>query len=124
MASTDAAFGAREAAERLAEQMARAWRRGDRRGAEFWLAGHPEIAASGRAVARLIYEEMCLREEAGAELSAHSFELRFPGWRAEIQDLFACRRLLEDWPDEPHFPVPGESCAGFLILEEVGRGGL
>src|SRR5207244_4231001 len=49
--------------ERLAEEMADAWRRGQRPLAEAYLARHPELADRSEAVLRLVYEEVCLRQE-------------------------------------------------------------
>jgi hypothetical protein len=46
---------------RLAEEMAQAWRRGERPGIEEFLARSPELAEVPAAVLDLLYEEICLR---------------------------------------------------------------
>ncbi len=45
------------------DEMVAAWRRGERPLAEEFLARHPELGED--AAIRLIYEEVCLRQEAG-----------------------------------------------------------
>src|SRR5260370_509380 len=50
-------------ADRLAEEMATAWRNGQYLPAEDWLAHHPELAVEPEGALHLIYEEVCLRQE-------------------------------------------------------------
>src|SRR5262245_8966259 len=87
--------GAAEAlAARLVEEMIRRWRQGERLLAEDFLARHPELWEHPEAAADLIYEEVCLREEAGLEVHLEEVLDRFPSWRPELEVLFACQRLL------------------------------
>jgi serine/threonine protein kinase/Tfp pilus assembly protein PilF len=103
------------------EQMASAWRRGERPRAEEFLARHPEFGEEDAV--RLIYEEACLRQEAGeASVSAEIFR-RFPRWRSKLALLLDCQKLL--WtppPEAPDFPDVGERLGDFQILAEIGRG--
>src|SRR5262249_25424956 len=65
-------------ASRLVEEMAASWRNGDRRSAEIFLARHSELVREPDAALRLIYEEICLRQEAGEEVSIDEITRRFP----------------------------------------------
>src|SRR5262249_53118766 len=51
--------------ERLAEEMAAAWGQGGRPLVEDYMARHPELGDNPALAARLIYEEICLREDLG-----------------------------------------------------------
>src|SRR4051795_3973016 len=66
-----------------AEAMVAAWRRGERPRAEEFLARVPGLGEE--AALRLIYEEICLRQEAGLEVDPDEFVARFPRWRAELE---------------------------------------
>ena len=52
-------------AARLAADMARRWRHGERPLAEDYLARHPELRDRPEDDVDLVYEEICLRQEAG-----------------------------------------------------------
>src|SRR5690348_5810488 len=88
----------REEAEALAAllvaDMIRRWRQGERPLPEEYLAQHPGLWAHPEAAADLIYEEVCLRQEHGAEIPTEQVLARFPQWRAELEVLFDCQRVL------------------------------
>lgn len=110
-------------ASEQAEQMAAAWRGGERPGAEEFLARHPELGDA--SAIRLIYEEVCLRQEAGLEVDPAEFLGRFPMWQAELEVLLACHQLLDVSAGAPvDFPEVGEELEGFRLLAELGRGAL
>src|SRR5262245_46834883 len=75
------------------EEMVAAWRRGERPRAEDILALHPELGDD--AAIRLIYEEVCLRHEAGIEVDPTELARRFPRWADELALLLDCRRLID-----------------------------
>src|SRR4051794_19137838 len=75
-------------ADRLVEEMAACWREGRCATAEEFLARHPALAAHPEAAVRLIYEEVCLRQEAGQAVRTVEVVRRFPRWQAELQVLF------------------------------------
>jgi tetratricopeptide (TPR) repeat protein len=108
----------------LAEEMAFAWRRGNCPLAEEFLARYPELCVHPEAAVRLIYEEVCLRQELGQEMSSVELIHRFPRWRAELEALLDCHRLLQSGPVALNFPRPGEALGDFCLLAELGRGGL
>jgi serine/threonine protein kinase/Tfp pilus assembly protein PilF len=109
---------------RQVEAMVAAWRRGERPSAEEFLAHHPEF--DSEAALRLIYEEVCLRQEAGAEVPRAELVRRFPRWKAQLELLLDCHRLL--LPDlalaarPAVFPEVGEVLGDFRLLADLGRG--
>lgn len=104
----------------LADELARRWATGERPLAEAFLTGDPELAARPDAALEIVYEEMCQRPPAES-LEDDRWFARFPTWRAEIEMLLACHRLLEN-AAEPHFPEVGETFGDFLLMAELGRG--
>ena len=83
-------------ATRQVDEMVAAWRRGERPLAEDFLARHPELGED--AAIRLIYEEVCLRQEAGLAVDYEEIARRFPRWRQELEVLLDCQRLMESKP--------------------------
>jgi serine/threonine protein kinase len=116
----------RDAAEalaaRLVGEMIERWRRGERPLAEEFLARHPELAEHPEPAADLIYEELCLRQEHGAEVPAEQVLRRFPRWRPQLEVLLDLQRLLGPRPAAPRFPAAGESFGDFVLLAQLGGG--
>jgi serine/threonine protein kinase/Flp pilus assembly protein TadD len=109
-------------AERLAEEMARRWRGGERPLAEEYLARHPELLGRPEAALELIAEEIYLRAEAGLEPDAAEFAGRFPQWRRQVQALLDCHQLMSSQFGPLRFPAAGEALGDFRLLAELGRG--
>jgi len=107
-------------ATRQVDQMVSAWRRGERPLAEEFLALYPELG--DEAAIRLIYEEVCLRLEAGMAVDPAEIAARFPRWREELEALLDCQLRMHDTPSAPVFPEVGEVLAGFRLLAELGQG--
>ncbi len=112
-----------EEATRLAELLAANWRRGHPCPAEDLLAGHASILAFPQAALRVVYEEVCQRQELGQEVSLTELGQRFPQWRDQLGVLFDCVRLLGMTPRATRFPTVGETLGEFRLLAVVGRGG-
>ena len=74
------------------------------------------------AAVRVIYEEICLREERGDKVSAAEVVRRFPQWRQELEVLLDCHGLLSVLPVPPDFPGVGERLGGLELAAELGRG--
>jgi serine/threonine protein kinase/Flp pilus assembly protein TadD len=100
--------------------MADAWGRGERVTAAKLLESHPDLDTE--AVIRLIYEEVCLRREAGLAVDTALVVRQFPRWADELQDLFDCDRLLGPMGTIAAFPEVGETLGPFQLLAELGRG--
>src|SRR5262249_43175982 len=106
----------------LAAEMARRWRQGERPAAEELLAAHPHLAADADAVVRLVYEELCLRQELGEPADPDALLARFPRWRPQLQVLLECHELLAAARPAPAFPEAGERLGEFRLVRELGRG--
>jgi serine/threonine protein kinase/tetratricopeptide (TPR) repeat protein len=102
------------------EEMVAAWRHGEHRPAEYFLARHPELGPE--AAIRLIYEEVALRQEAGLEVDPAEIAGRFPQWGEELAILLDCQRVITSGPTCASFPQVGDVLAGFRLLAELGRG--
>ena len=100
--------------------MAAAWDRGERVTASEILDHHPEI--DGEDAIRLIYEEVCLRRDAGLEVRTTEVVKRHPRWGEELRSLFDCDRLLRPSGAPVAFPEIGETIGSFRLLAELGRG--
>jgi serine/threonine protein kinase len=115
-----------EAAEALAGELVaeliHRWRQGERIRTEDFLARHPQLGEHPEAVAELIYEELCLRQEFGAEVPPEELLRRFPAWRPQLEVLVDCQRLLGPRLSPPQFPAVGETLGDFLLLAELGGG--
>jgi eukaryotic-like serine/threonine-protein kinase len=101
--------------------MVAAWRRGEQPAAESFLDRHPEVSVE--SALRLIHEEVCLRHEAGMEVVTSEFVNRFPKWRAELELLVECQRLMQVKRADTVFPELGQVLGGFRLVAELGRGG-
>jgi hypothetical protein len=95
-------------AGRLAERLAASWQRGVCCSAEELLAEHPDLTCHPRAAVRVIYEEVCQRQERGLEVSLAELAERFPQWRDELAVVLNCHRILDLAPAVPRFPAVGE----------------
>src|SRR5262249_53922778 len=121
---TSAADPVASLGERLAVEMARAWREGDALLAEDMLARHPQLRDHPQTALRLIYEEICLREGAGQDVCPEEILDRFPEWRSELAKLLVCHHVLGSPATSCEFPETGEMLGGFRLLGELGRGAL
>ncbi len=108
--------------DRLAEDLGRRWRAGERPAVEEYLDLHPGLRARPEAAVELIYEELCLRREFGEDADLSEVLRRFPQWHERLRIVLACHHLLEGATEAARFPAPGDSLAGFSLLGELGRG--
>jgi serine/threonine protein kinase len=108
--------------DRLAAELASAWRQGERLLVEDFLARHPEVNATPDLTARLVYEEYCLRQELDPNAATMEVLGRFPHLDAELKLILECHRLMEKTTPAPVFPEVGEMLGGFHLVAELGRG--
>jgi len=96
---------------------------------EWYRARYPELDTD--LLLALIYEEYCLREEAGESPKAAEYQARFPDVARSFQDVIEIHDLIgragdPPWraPRENGLPLPetGQTIGGFRLLEELGRG--
>ncbi len=108
-------------AETLAA-MAAAWHGGQRPPAETWLKRHPLLASDPQLAVRIIYEEVCLREELGETVDSGEIFARFPQWQNELAPLLDCHGLLQAHSEVTTYPTAGQPLGEFQLLAELGRG--
>jgi eukaryotic-like serine/threonine-protein kinase len=117
------ALGSRVGPEsHVMEEFVAAWERGERPPAEVFLDRHPRLNSQPEAAIRLIYEEVCFRQGEGQEVRLSELVRRFPRWRAELEVLLDCDRLLGAAAGPPATPAVGETLGDFTLLAELGRG--
>jgi eukaryotic-like serine/threonine-protein kinase len=107
-------------AERLAAEMRRRWQEGERPTADEYLAAHAALRECPQAAAELIYEEVCLRREAGQAGRTDEVLRRYPQWAAQLRALFDLDDALGGAP--PDFPSVGDWLGDFHLVAELGRG--
>ncbi|MFN4257729.1 MAG: protein kinase domain-containing protein [Gemmataceae bacterium] len=107
----------------LLDELGQRWRHGERVPVEELLHRHPELNLKPEAAVQLIYEEYCLRREAGEEVSRSEMLRRFPQWRDKLGVVLDCHELLLPGAAEPSYPAVGEFWGDFHLLAELGRGG-
>jgi serine/threonine protein kinase len=108
---------------RLSREMAERWQRGEQPGAEEFLDRCPELWHHPRAALRLLYEEICLRQEHGQADAARHLRDRFPQWRSELAMLLDCHHLLVPPGMRRPSLTPGQTVGDFELLAELGQGG-
>jgi serine/threonine protein kinase/Flp pilus assembly protein TadD len=102
--------------------MVESWRIGTRVPAETFLARLPDHSVTTEEAVRLVYEEVCLRQDLGQEVNAEELAQRFPQWAEELGVLLDCHRLLRSYSVSPQFPDVGETLGDFRLVAELGRG--
>lgn len=104
------------------------WSEGERTTVDAYRERFPFI--SGELLAGLLYEEFCLREEAGLAPDPAFYRERYPEASRLLRMLFGIHELIGGprsdprlaGSDPPAFPEVGESIAGFELVDELGRG--
>ncbi len=107
-------------ATELIDEMVAAWRRGEPLPTEVFLDRYPEL--STESALRLIHEEVCLRQEAGLKVVTTEVVNRFPRWRAQLELLLDCQRLMQPKQAAGALPEVGESLGEFRLVAELGHG--
>src|SRR4051794_27742234 len=98
-------------ASRQVEAMTAAWARGEQVTAAEVLERYPDV--DGESAIRLIFEEVCLRREAGLGVDSDEVVRRHPQWGDELRALFDCDRLLGPSAAFTGFPEVGETLGPF-----------
>ncbi|MFT3883706.1 MAG: hypothetical protein QM703_29265 [Gemmatales bacterium] len=110
-----------DAVDVLCREMAGQWQNGSCPPAEVFLQRLGENPTSEDAV-RVIYEEICIRQDRGEQVNLKELESRFPQWSQELAVLLDCHRLMRSHPVAPQFPSVGETLGDFRLVSELGRG--
>ena len=109
-------------ATQLAEDLAAAWRRGERPAVEEFLELAPDIAAFPEAFLTLVREEICRRREHGPPPELGEYQKRFPKWADDLPALFATQPVDGGSSESLIFPSCGETVGDCRLLLELGRG--
>ena len=102
------------------DRMVAAWRRGEHVLVEDVLDDHPELGEE--AAIRLIYEEVCLRLEAGRPSIHRDRPAISPVAGRAGDSLGLPGSEMHRRPGPTHFPDVGETLSGFRLIWELGRG--
>ncbi|VTT96889.1 serine threonine protein kinase : Putative uncharacterized protein OS=Gemmata sp. Wa1-1 PE=3 SV=1: Pkinase [Gemmataceae bacterium] len=112
--------------EALVDALKGAWRAGAVPDAAAALREHPELLPFRSLVVDLVYEEYCVREEAGEVPGTDQFCGQFPAYQSHIRDVIRGHRLLADHPDlvkpAAAWPRPGDTFEQLIVVRELGRG--
>src|SRR5438105_824340 len=122
---------------RLRLEQRERWQRGERVPVETYLRDHDELQANPDGLLDLIYNEIVLYEETGAEPRLADYVARFPRFESDLQLLFEVHQAVEGGSPRStqvseHAPrkEPGSvvqlqhAVPGYEILDELGRGGM
>jgi len=123
----------------LRTDMSLRWEVGQKPAAEWYVRHFPEIGED--TIIALIYEEFCLREEAGETPETADFLNRYAEFAGPLERVFGIHELVDAGstaamplgsmssttegdgsPSRAPFPKAGETVAGFQLVEELGRG--
>jgi serine/threonine protein kinase len=102
------------------------WRDGEHPDAAAVLKRHPDLSRHKSLAVDLIYEEYCLRSEAGDTLLRGTFCDQFPGYQQSLVKMLEVHEALaQSEALEPLvWPQVGESFAGYDLVDSLGRGSL
>ncbi|MFL5245976.1 MAG: protein kinase domain-containing protein [Gemmataceae bacterium] len=108
--------------DRVVEEMAERWSKGEGPLAEEFLDRYPELKSQPETAVRVIYEEFCLRQDHGKEIPPSEILGRFPQWREQLEVLLECDFLIKPSLEEPQIPSEGDSWLDFKLVSTLGRG--
>jgi eukaryotic-like serine/threonine-protein kinase len=113
----------------LLADLAARWRAKEPCPIEWYRDLYPEL--DSESLVALLYEEYCLREEAGESPEAAEYEARFPDLADSFREVLEIHDLIGRAPapssqgpgrDGTPLPESGQTIAGFRLVEELGRG--
>ncbi len=96
---------------------------------EWYCDLYPEL--DREALVALLYEEYCLREEAGESPEVSEYQARFPDIAGSFREVLEIHDLIGraqptsspgSCRNGTPFPEPGQAIAGSRLVEELGRG--
>jgi eukaryotic-like serine/threonine-protein kinase len=128
----------------LAVDQRERWQRGERVPAEAYLRDHPGLGEDAESAVELVYGEYLLREELGEAPQLEEFRARFPAYADRLEQQVEFHRALGPPTGElslgvtaqlakgtgnlPARAIPSGTTwpvlPGYLVLGELGRGGM
>jgi eukaryotic-like serine/threonine-protein kinase len=117
------------APESIVREVIEQWRGGARPDAATFLLANPEIRERKSLAMDLIYEEYCLRNEAGETLVPSTFCKKFPTYHQSLQRLIDVHQFLDAHPEVAEekkwrWPESGDTVLGFKIIQKLGEGAI
>ncbi len=106
------------------QEMAHDWESGAGAGAEEWFRRYPYLAEHAETAVRIVYEEICLREEQGETVDADEIQQRFPQWADALRMLLDCHQLIQAEQPTPSFPQQGQQLGELQLVRKLGSGAL
>ncbi len=106
------------------QEMADDWASGAGAPAEEWLRRYPHLAEHAETAVRIVYEEVCLREEHGHSVDAAEVQQRFPQWADALRMLLDCHQLIQAEQPAPSFPQQGQQLGELQLVRKLGSGAL
>ncbi len=92
-----------------------------------YLERFPRLTVHKDRVISLVYEEYCLREEAGDGPDVAEFCARYEPWKDSLASQLRCHLELSQLagiaPRAPRYPKPGALFEKFRLRSVIGRGG-
>lgn len=112
----------------LVQETIARWRDGERPDAAALLSRHPALSRHKSLAIDLIYEEYCLRSNAGDTLIRSTFLDKFPGYQQSLVKMLEVHAAFEQCevlkPKPIVWPKIGDSFQGYELVESLGRGSL
>ncbi len=106
------------------QEMARDWQSGRCTPAERWFERYPHLAENEETAVRIVYEEICLREEQGQTVDGAEMQRRFPQWASALAMLLDCHELIQTDAQVPSFPAAGQQLGELTLVRKLGSGAL
>ena len=113
-------------ARQILSEVRTRWQAGDQPNAAEILNSNPELKQHHSVILDLVYEEYCLREEAGETINLASFSRRFPTIQKSLSRLLVVHQMIQNepahrrvrWPAIGDMVFDGE----FKVMERLGQG--
>jgi serine/threonine protein kinase len=95
------------------------WAKGEKVPAEEFQKQHPLLFANQDPLLDLIYNEVCLREQAGERPKLPEYQQRFPELSEALRVQFEVHQAIQEDADSTRSVIPG-----YELLKEIGQGGM
>ncbi|MFO0880337.1 MAG: serine/threonine-protein kinase [Gemmataceae bacterium] len=121
---------------RLRADLSSRWQRGERISVEHYLVHYPDLSSDAGALLEMILAEASAREQRGDTPLLREYQLRFPSQAEALARRWAFLELMSQDDQLVGTTLPGSTAPpearrrlpmrlpGFILEEEIGRGGM